>query len=124
MASIKKTFEVFNFFFLILGGCVRYYGFFFWCAVYRNNFLFHTLFTSLHVSASTGHPQVKYTQSFLKAITPTTEPFLCYTVHYFKLCYIVQLKFDVKIVDNVLKIAILYIVYLLYIIYLFYFIYI
>jgi hypothetical protein len=27
-----------------------------------------SFFTSLHVSASTGHPQVKYTQSFLKAI--------------------------------------------------------
>jgi hypothetical protein len=43
------------------------------------NFLI-LLFTSLHVSASTGHPQVKYTQSFLKAITPATDLFLRYTV--------------------------------------------
>jgi hypothetical protein len=34
----------------------------FGCAVNCNSFLFHILlFTSLHVSASTGHPQVKYT---------------------------------------------------------------
>jgi hypothetical protein len=52
-------------------------------------FLFHILlFTSLHVSASTGHPQVKYTQSFLEAITPATDPFLGNTVHYFKLFYV------------------------------------
>jgi hypothetical protein len=44
-------------------------------AVNRNNFYFLILlFTSLHVSASTGHLQVKYTQSFLKAITLTTDP--------------------------------------------------
>jgi hypothetical protein len=53
---------------------------------------------------------VKYTQSFLKAITPTMGPFLGYTVYHFKLRYVIyyNLKFDVKIVDNVLKIAILY----------------
>jgi hypothetical protein len=46
-------------------------------------FLFHILlFTSLHVSASTGHPQAKYTQPLLKAITPATDQFLGYTVHY------------------------------------------
>jgi hypothetical protein len=56
------------------------------------------LFTSLHVSASTGHPQVKYIQSFLKAITPATDPFLSYTVYYFILCYVIyNLKFDVKL---------------------------
>jgi hypothetical protein len=41
---------------------------------------FHILlFTSLHVSASTGHPQVKYTRPFLKAITPAVGLifFLC-----------------------------------------------
>jgi hypothetical protein len=83
----------------------------FGCAVNRNNFYFLILlFTSLHVPASTGHPQVKYTQPILKAITPTTDPFLGYRVHYFKLCYVVHysLKFDVKIADNILKIAILY----------------
>jgi hypothetical protein len=38
-------------------------------AVNCNSFLFYILlFKSLHVSASTGDPQVKYTQSFLKAI--------------------------------------------------------
>jgi hypothetical protein len=45
-------------------------------------------FTSLHVSASTGHLQVKYTQSFLEAITPTTDLFLGYTVYYLILCNI------------------------------------
>jgi hypothetical protein len=36
------------------------------CAINHNNFLFHILlFTSLHVSTSTGHPQVKiYTVVF------------------------------------------------------------
>jgi hypothetical protein len=43
-----------------------------------------SFFTSLHVSASTGHPQVKYTQSScLKAITPTTDPFLGHRGYYF-----------------------------------------
>jgi hypothetical protein len=53
---------------------------------------------------------VKYTQSLLKVITPTTDPFLGYTVYYLKLCYVIyyNLKFDVKIAHNVLKIAILY----------------
>jgi hypothetical protein len=60
-------------------------------AVNRNNLLFHIpLFTSLHVTASTGHPQVEYTQSFLKAITPTTDPILGYTVYYFKLYYVIR----------------------------------
>jgi hypothetical protein len=55
----------------------------FGCAVNRNKFLFHILlFTLLHISASTGHPQVKNKQSFLKAITPTTDPCLGHTVHY------------------------------------------
>jgi hypothetical protein len=41
-----------------------------------DNFYFLTLlFTSLHVSASTGHPQVKYTQLFLEAIMPTVDLF-------------------------------------------------
>jgi hypothetical protein len=41
-------------------------------AVNRNNFYFLILlFTSLHVSASIGHPQVKYTFTCLKAITTT-----------------------------------------------------
>jgi hypothetical protein len=45
-------------------------------AVNRSNFYFLILlFTSLHVSASTGLPQVKYTLSFLKDITPITDPF-------------------------------------------------
>jgi hypothetical protein len=61
----------------------------FWGAVNSNNFYFLILlFTSLHVSTSTGHPQVKYTQSFLKAITPTTDPFLGYAVHYLIICYV------------------------------------
>jgi hypothetical protein len=80
-------------------------------AINRNNFHFLILlFTLLHVSASTDHPQVKYTQSFLEAITPTTDPFLDYTVYYFILCYVryYNLKFDAKIAGNVLKIAILY----------------
>jgi hypothetical protein len=47
------------------------------------------LFTSLHVSASTGHPQVKIYTVVLKAITPATDPFLGYTVHYFKLCHVI-----------------------------------
>jgi hypothetical protein len=66
-------------------------------------FTFILLFTSLHVLAFTGHPQVKYTQQFLKAIKSTTDPFLGYPVHYFKLYYVIYLKFDVKIADNVLK---------------------
>jgi hypothetical protein len=57
-------------------------------AVNRNSFHFLILFlTSLHVSASTGHPQVKSTQSFLEAVTPTTD-ILGYTVYYFILCYV------------------------------------
>jgi hypothetical protein len=56
-------------------------------AVNRKSFYFLILlFTSLHVSDPTGHPHVKDTQSFLEAITPTTDPFLGYTVYYFKLC--------------------------------------
>jgi hypothetical protein len=40
----------------------------FWGIVNRNDFYFLILlFTSPHVSASTGHPQVKYTQSFFKS---------------------------------------------------------
>jgi hypothetical protein len=47
----------------------------FWGAFNHNNFYFLILLlTSLHVSASTGHPQVKYTV-VLKAITHTTDPF-------------------------------------------------
>jgi hypothetical protein len=90
-------------------------------AVNRNNFYFLILlFTSLHVSASTGHPQVKYTWSFLKTITPTTDPFLGYTVSLSLSIYIyifffffiimlyniLYLKFKIKIADNVLKIDI------------------
>jgi hypothetical protein len=69
-----------------------------------------SFFTSLHVSASTGHPKAKYTQSFLEAITPTTDQFLGYTAYYFILCYVIyyNLKFEVGVADNVLKIAILY----------------
>jgi hypothetical protein len=76
-----------------------------WGSVNRNNFyLLILLFKSLHVSASTGHPQVRYTQSFLKAITPTRDPILGYIVYYFILCYVIyhNLKFEVKIADNVL----------------------
>jgi hypothetical protein len=49
-------------------------------------------------------------QSFLEAIIPTWCAFLGYTVYYFKPCYVIyyNLKFDVKITDNVLKIDILY----------------
>jgi hypothetical protein len=67
-------------------------------------------FTTLHVSASTGHLQVKYIQSFLEAITPTRDLFLGYTVCYLILCYAIyyNLKFEVKIADNVLKTTILY----------------
>jgi hypothetical protein len=47
-----------------------------WGAVNRNNFYFLTLFfTLLHILASTGHPQMQYTQSILKSITPTPDPF-------------------------------------------------
>jgi hypothetical protein len=50
-------------------------------AINRNNFYFLILlFTSLPVLASTGHPQVKYTQSVLEAITSITNLFLGYTV--------------------------------------------
>jgi hypothetical protein len=42
----------------------------FGCSVNRNHFYFLVfLFTSLHVSASTGHPQVEHTQSFLKLLS-------------------------------------------------------
>jgi hypothetical protein len=46
---------------------------------------------------------VKYTQSFLEAITPTTDPFL--GLFHIILCNILYLKFEVKTSDNVLKIA-------------------
>jgi hypothetical protein len=53
-------------------------------AVNRNNFYFIILlFTSLHVSASTGHLQVKYTQSFFKSYYAYNGSVLGYTVHYF-----------------------------------------
>jgi hypothetical protein len=43
-------------------------------AINHNNFYFLILrFTSLHVSTSTGYPQVKYTQSFFVAILPKTD---------------------------------------------------
>jgi hypothetical protein len=47
---------------------------------------------------------------FLKAINPTTDPFLDYTVYYIILRYVIyyNLKFEVKIADSILKIAILY----------------
>jgi hypothetical protein len=62
----------------------------FWVCRQSQQFLFHIpLFTSLHVSASAGHTQVQYTQSFLKANTPGTDPFLGHTVHSFKLCYVI-----------------------------------
>jgi hypothetical protein len=50
------------------GGCRQLQQFFYFLIL---------LFTSLHVSASTGHPQVKYiyTVVFLKAIMPATDPF-------------------------------------------------
>jgi hypothetical protein len=61
--------------------CVRYFDLFRGTVNRNKVYLFpFLLFTSLHVSASTGHPQVKYTQSFLKAITPTTDPFSGYKV--------------------------------------------
>jgi hypothetical protein len=52
---------------------------------------------------------VKYTV-VLKAIMPTADPFLGYTVYHFQimLCNILQLKFDVKIADDVLKTDILH----------------
>jgi hypothetical protein len=43
-------------------------------AVNCNNFFHILFFTSLHVSASTGHPQVKYVQSFLKLLRLTAHP--------------------------------------------------
>jgi hypothetical protein len=36
--------------------------------------------TPLPVSALMGHLQVEYTQSLMEAITPTTDPFLGYTI--------------------------------------------
>jgi hypothetical protein len=49
---------------LILGGCIHYYDLF-GGAINRNNFYFLILlFTSIHVSASTGHPQVKIYSHF------------------------------------------------------------
>jgi hypothetical protein len=57
------------------------------CTVSSSNLCF--IFTSLHVTASTGHHQVQYTQPFLKTITPETDPFLGYTVYYFKLRYVI-----------------------------------
>jgi hypothetical protein len=53
---------------------------------------------------------LEYTQSFLQVIMPTTDPFLGYTVNYFKLCYVIHynLKLEVKIADNILQITILY----------------
>jgi hypothetical protein len=32
---------------------------------------------------------MKYSQSFLKAITPTMDPFLGYAIHHFKLYFVV-----------------------------------
>jgi hypothetical protein len=51
---------------------------------------------------------MKFTRSFLEAITPTADSFLGNTAHYLKLCYVISLIFVVKITDNVLKIAVLY----------------
>jgi hypothetical protein len=46
---------------------------------------------------------------FLKATTPTTDPFLGHTIYYSKLCYVIYYSLiDVKTAEDVLKIAILY----------------
>jgi hypothetical protein len=59
--------------------------------MYRDSFTFFLhfilFFTSLHVSTSTGHPQVQYTQSFLEAVTPTTDTVLGYTAHIYIFLY-------------------------------------
>jgi hypothetical protein len=56
---------------------------------------FLTLFyPSLHVSALMGHLQMEYTQSFMEAIMPTTDPFLSYTLYTYILvlasCYVIH----------------------------------
>jgi hypothetical protein len=51
----------------------------FWGCRQSQQFLFpYSLFTPLHVSVSTRHLQVEYTQSFLEAIMPAPDPFLAY----------------------------------------------
>jgi hypothetical protein len=40
-----------------------------------------SFYTQLHVSALMCHLQVQYTQSLIEAITPTTDPFLGYTIY-------------------------------------------
>jgi hypothetical protein len=64
-------------------------------------FLF-PFYTPLHVPALKGHLQVKYTQSLMEAITPTTDPFLCYTIYTnisfnFLLCYTMFLYLKLKL---------------------------
>jgi hypothetical protein len=64
----------------------------FGCAVNHNNFFIS--YSLFHITTCFGLYRPSsgeiYTQSFLKAITPTTDPFLGYTVHYLKfkiVCY-------------------------------------
>jgi hypothetical protein len=77
---------------------------YFWGDVNRNSF--SSLFSFSH------HYMFRPVQTIFrwnihnlfKTITPPTDPFLGYTVYYFILCYVMyKLKFDVKIIDNVLK---------------------
>jgi hypothetical protein len=48
-------------------------------------FLF-SFYTPLHISALMSHLQVQYTQSFMEAIAPTTDPFLCYAQSHLCAC--------------------------------------
>jgi hypothetical protein len=54
--------------------------------------IIYSPFHILHVSASIDHPQVNDTQPLLKAVMPTSDPFLGYTVYYFILCYVIRFR--------------------------------
>jgi hypothetical protein len=78
-------------------------------AVNRNNFYFLILlFTSLHVSASRGHPQVKHIVIFRSYYTYNRSIFSLYSLLFHIMLCNKCLKFEVKIADNVLQIPILY----------------
>jgi hypothetical protein len=92
--------------FLILGGCISLHSLL-WLVLgvqsIATNFNFILFFTSLNVSASTGHLQVKYTQSFLKSycVYNGSGIRLYSPLFHIMLCNNYNLKFNIKIADNV-----------------------
>jgi hypothetical protein len=65
---------------------------------------FNFLFYSLHVSAPTGHPQVRYTISYLKDCFNTTDPL--YVCNLIWGCYLLSSVFQLVVLIHVIKLSI------------------